>query len=333
MIKKRVAINGFGRIGRLTFRNLIYSDQVDIVAINDLTDNRTLAYLLTHDSAQGNFDVPVSSDDDSIVVDGKYIHAYSEKDPEKLPWAELKVDIVLECTGRFRTKETAAKHLTAGAKKVVISAPGKDDSFETVVLGVNNDKDDLNAFLFSNASCTTNCLAPIAFLIHNTWGIETGMMTTVHAYTADQRLQDSPHKDLRRARAAAVNIVPTTTGAANATVVVIPELKGKLKAIAIRVPVISGSLVDLNVVLNKSVTVDEVNRVFKEASKNAYEGIIEYSEDHLVSSDIIGNPHSCIFDSLMTTVSGNMLKVICWYDNEAGYSARLADLTEKLPIN
>lgn len=327
---KKVAINGFGRIGRLTFRNLLQKEGIEVVAINDLTDNQTLAHLLKYDSAQGPFEGTVEANDDGFIVNGKNIHSYAIRNPEELPWAELGVDLVLECTGIFRSKEKAGLHLKAGAKDVVISAPAKGGDVQTIVLGVNDDELDRRANVFSNASCTTNCLAPVAKIIHENWGIQVGSMTTTHAYTADQNIQDAPHSDLRRARAAAFNIVPTSTGAASATGKVIPELKGKLSAIALRVPVITGSMVELNVMLDKEVTAEAVNAKFKEMAEGKLKGVLEYSTDPLVSSDIVRNPHSSIFDSLMTDVNGKLLKVVSWYDNEAGYSARLADLSDMI---
>ena len=324
---KKIAINGFGRIGRLTFRNLLKKEGVEVVAINDLTDNATLAHLLKYDSAQGPFDGTVASTDDSIIVNGTAINAYAERDPSKLPWAELGVDLVLECTGIFRTKEKAGLHLQAGAKDVVISAPAKGGGVQTIVLGVNDDELDRSNTVFSNASCTTNCLAPVAKILNDNWGIVVGSMTTTHAYTSDQRMQDAPHSDLRRARAAAYNIVPTSTGAAQAVGKVVPEVEGKLSAIALRVPIITGSLIEVNVVVEKPATVEEINAKFKEAAEGRMKGVLEYCIDPIVSADIVRNPHSSIFDSLMTDVIGNMVKVVSWYDNEAGYSARLADLS------
>lgn len=329
-MSKKVAINGFGRIGRLTFRSLLGRKDVEVVAINDLTDNQTLAHLLKYDSAQGPFDGTVEATDDAIVVNGKSIHAYAMRNPEELPWSKLGVDLVIECTGIFRSKEKAGLHIKAGAKDVVISAPAKGADVQTIVLGVNDDELDPNVNVYSNASCTTNCLAPVVKIIQDNWGITIGSMTTTHAYTSDQNIQDAPHSDLRRARAAAFNIVPTSTGAASATGKVIPAIKGKLSAIAVRVPVITGSMVELNVVLDKPATVEAVNAKFKEASEGAMKGILEYSTDPLVSSDIVRNPHSSVFDSLMTEMNGNMLKVVSWYDNEAGYSARLADLAMRI---
>lgn len=326
---KRIAINGFGRIGRITLRNLLKMSDVEVVAINDLTDNPTLAHLFKYDSAQGKFDGTVSADDKYIHINGKSILALAEKDPTKLPWGDLNVDVVIESTGRFTNKEQAEQHLTAGAKKVVISAPAKGD-LPTIVLGVNQDKISADHHIYSNASCTTNCLAPMVKVLDDLLGIETGFMTTIHAYTADQRLQDAPHSDLRRARAAAVSIVPTSTGAASAVGLVLPHLKGKLNGNAMRVPTITGSVTDFSAVVKKTATVEEINAAYKAASEGALKGILEYCVDPIVSADIIGNPHSCIFDMDMTMVSGNLVKVVGWYDNEAGYSARLADLATRI---
>ena len=329
-MKKRVAINGFGRIGRLTFRNLLQNDNIEIVAINDLTDNAKLAYLLKYDSAHGLFDGTVDHDEDHLFVNGVKINAYAEKDPTKLPWKALKVDIVLECTGIFRSSKKAGWHIKAGAKKVLLSAPAKSDDIQTIVLGVNDDKLDPKSKIVSNASCTTNCLAPMMKVILDNWGIKYGTMTTTHAYTGDQAIQDSPHKDNRRGRAAAFNMVPTSTGAAKAVGIVLPEVKDKLFAMAVRVPVITGSLVELNILVKNRATVKEINAAFKRASENELKGILQYSEDDLVSSDIVRNPHSCIFDAQLTGVKEDMVKFIGWYDNEAGYSARLAELTARL---
>lgn len=325
-MSKKIAINGFGRIGRLTFRNLLKMNDIEVVAINDLTDNKTLAHLLKYDSAQGPFDGTVESTDEKLIVNGKEIVALSERNPENLPWKDLGVDLVLECTGIFRSKEKAGMHLTAGAKDVLISAPAKGGDVQTIVLGVNEDELDRNNHVFSNASCTTNCLAPVAKIINDNWGMVVGSMTTTHAYTADQRIQDAPHSDLRRARAAAYNIVPTSTGAAIAVGKVVPEVAGKLSAIAVRVPVITGSMIEVNCIVDKAVSAEEINAKFKAEAEGKLKGVLQYSEDPLVSSDIVRNPHSSIFDSLMTDVIGNMIKVVSWYDNEAGYSARLADL-------
>lgn len=327
----RIAINGFGRIGRLTFRDLLERGGVEIVAINDLTDSKVLAHLLKYDSSQGPFNGTVETADGQLVVNGKGINVYSERDPSNLPWEELKVDLVLECTGVFRTKEKASLHLKAGAKDVLLSAPASSPDIQTIVLGVNEEELDRRANVFSNASCTTNCLAPVLKIIDQNWQIEAGAMTTVHAYTADQQIQDAPHKDLRRARAAAYNIVPTTTGAAKAAAIVYPPVAGKLSAVAIRVPVITGSLIQLDVQVSKVPgSVEEINEKFKAAAEGPLKGILAYTEDPIVSSDIVRNPHSSIFDAQMTEINHNMIKVMSWYDNEAGYSARLADLALKL---
>ena len=324
---KKIAINGFGRIGRLTFRNLLDKKDVEVVAINDLTDNATLAHLLKYDSAQGKFNGTVEATEEALIVNGKKINSYAQRNPEDLPWKALGIDLVLECTGIFRTKEAASKHLTAGAKDVLISAPAKGAGVQTIVLGVNEHELDRRANVFSNASCTTNCLAPVIKLINDNWGVEVGSMTTIHSYTSDQRIQDAPHKDLRRSRAAAYNMLPTSTGAANAVGIVVPEVAGKLFAISVRVPVITGSLIEVNVMLNKKATVEEVNAAFKKAAQEGpMKGYLTYTEDPIVSSDIMRDKSSSIFDALMTSVNGNMLKVVSWYDNEAGYSARLADL-------
>ncbi len=330
MARKRIAINGFGRIGRLTFRNLQSNDDIEVVAINDLTDNGTLAHLLKYDSAHGKFEGTIDHTEDKLVVNGNKILTSSIRNPEDLPWAANNIDVVLECTGLFRTKDTASKHITAGAKKVVISAPGKGHGIKTIVLGVNENEITGEETVLSNASCTTNCLAPVCKIINDNWGFKTGSLTTTHAYTADQRIQDAPHSDLRRARAAAYNIVPTSTGAANAVGLVLPEVAGKMFAMAVRVPVITGSLIELNVIVEKDVSREDINAKFKEMADGAMNGILEYSTDPLVSSDIMGNKHSSIFDSLLTDVKdGNFVKVVSWYDNEAGYSARLADLVTR----
>ncbi len=326
----KVGINGFGRIGRLVFRALLNDPEVEVVKINDLTDNATLAQLLKFDSVHGKFQGEVSYDDESITVNGVRILASAERDPANLGWGDLGVEVVVESTGVFRDKAKAGKHLEAGAQKVIISAPAKGDIDATVVLGVNDDILTPDMQIVSNASCTTNCLAPMAKVLNDSFGIVSGYMTTIHAYTADQRIQDAPHKDLRRARAAAINIVPTTTGAAVAVGKVLPVLQGKLNGIAARVPVPDGSLTDFVAILEREVTADEVNAAVKEASENAFKGIIEYSTDQLVSSDIVGNPHSCIFDSLMTSANGNMVKVVGWYDNEWGYSSRVAELVTRM---
>ena len=334
----RVAINGFGRIGRLVFRNLVArSSEFEVVAINDLTDNKMLANLLKYDSIHGRFDGEVSYDDKNLIVNGRKIRALAERDPANLPWAELKVDVALESTGFFTNRATDAKsgydsHLTAGAKKVILSAPAKDAPDLTCVLGVNDDKLTPEHKCVSNASCTTNCLAPVAKVLNDTFGITKGLMTTVHAYTNDQRVQDQPHSDPYRARAAAQNIIPSTTGAAKAVGLVIPELQGKLTGMAMRVPTPTGSVVDLTAVMDRDVTVEEINAAIKKAAESGpMVGILKYTEDPLVSSDVIGDPHSSLFVADWTQViGGNLVKVVSWYDNEWGYSSRTADLIAKL---
>jgi len=328
-MRTKIAINGFGRIGRLTFRNLISSSKVEIVAINDLTDTRTLAHLLKYDSAHGQFKAEISHTENSIVVNGTNIRVYAERNPEALPWKDLGVEMVLECTGIFVDEAGMSKHITAGAKKVVLSAPAKGN-IKTIVLGVNDNLLSEADVLVSNASCTTNCLAPMMKVMEDTFGVTKGYMTTVHAYTGDQNLQDAPHRDLRRARAAALSIIPTTTGAAKAVGLVLPSLKGKLDGYALRVPTITGSATDVTLILNRETTKEEINAAMKAASEGPMKGILQYSEEPLVSVDIIGNKHSCIFDADLTSANGNLVKIMGWYDNEAGYSARLADLCERL---
>jgi len=325
----KIGINGFGRIGRNFFRAaLAKGSDLEIVAVNDLTDNASLANLLKFDSITGKLPATVELDGDNIVVDGKAIKVLAERDPANLPWGELGVDIVIESTGFFTKAADAQKHIDAGAKKVIISAPATGDDV-TIVLGVNEDTyDAANHHIISNASCTTNSLAPLAKVFHDKFGIERGLMTTVHAYTADQNLQDGPHKDPRRARAAAVNIVPTSTGAAKAIGLVIPELSGKLDGYALRVPVPTGSITDVTLETSTPVTVEQINAAYKAASEGDLKGILLYSEDPLVSSDITTDPHSSIYDSGLTKVIGNLVKITSWYDNEWGYSNRLVDLTE-----
>lgn len=333
MNKKRIAINGFGRIGRMTFQALLKYENIEIAAINDLTDAKTLAHLLKYDSVHGKFDGEVTSYEKSIMVNGSTYNISAERDPASLPWAELGIDIVVECTGRFRKREDLVKHLTAGAKKVVLSVPSAkaEDIDLTVVLGVNDHLLTADHKLVSNASCTTNCLAPIAKVINDTVGIEHGLMNTIHSYTNDQIILDSPHKDLRRARAAAVSIIPTSTGAAKAIGLVIPELSGKLDGMSMRVPTPDGSVVDLVVKTTKKTNVEEINAAMKKAAEGPMKGVLEYLTEPLVSIDIISNPHSSIYDSLLTQVIGdNLLKVVSWYDNEYGYSQRLAQLTDKI---
>ncbi|MFD9306337.1 type I glyceraldehyde-3-phosphate dehydrogenase [Streptomyces sp. NPDC060048] len=324
----RVGINGFGRIGRNYFRALLEQGaDIEIVGVNDLTDNATLVHLLKYDTILGRLKAEVSHTDDTITVAGNTFKTFAERDPANLPWGELGADIVIESTGIFTKKADAAKHIAAGAKKVLISAPAKDEDI-TIVMGVNQDKyDAANHHVISNASCTTNCVAPMAKVLLENFGIVKGMMTTVHAYTNDQRILDFPHSDLRRARAAAENIIPTTTGAAKATALVIPELAGKLDGIAMRVPVPTGSVTDLVIELEREVTKDEVNAAFQKASEGQLKGILDYTEDAIVSSDIVNWPFSCTFDSSLTMVQGKNVKVIGWYDNEWGYSNRLVDLT------
>jgi glyceraldehyde 3-phosphate dehydrogenase len=324
----KVGINGFGRIGRNFYRAVVASGaDIEIVGVNDLTDNKTLAHLLKYDTVLGVLPTTVTYDDENIIVDGKSIRALAERDPANLPWAELGADIVIESTGFFTDATKAKAHIDAGAKKVIISAPAKNED-GTFVVGVNHtDYDPATQHIISNASCTTNCLAPVAKALNDAIGIEKGLMTTIHAYTGDQNLQDGPHKDLRRARAAAVNIVPTSTGAAKAVALVLPELKGKLDGFAMRVPTITGSATDLTFTAPREVTVEEVNAAVKAAAEGAMAGTLEYTEDDIVSSDIVGNSHQSIFDSKLTKVSGNMVKIVAWYDNEWGYSASLVKLT------
>jgi glyceraldehyde 3-phosphate dehydrogenase len=323
----RIGVNGFGRIGRTFYRTLQDNPEVEVVAVNDLTDSATLAHLLKYDSVHGRFDFPVLAKDGGIEVDGKHIRVLSERDPENLPWKEMGVEVVVESTGLFRKRAAAAKHLKAGARKVVISAPSPDADV-TVVVGVNSDAYDPDKHqVISCASCTTNCLAPVAKVLDDRFGIEKGLMTTIHAYTNDQKILDLPHKDLRRARAAGVSMIPTTTGAAKAVALALPALEGKLTGMAMRVPVPDGSVVDFTAVLSRDTTVEEVNAAMKREAEGPLKGILEYSEEPLVSCDIVGNPSSSIFDALSTTViAGNFVKVISWYDNEWGYSNRLADM-------
>lgn len=325
----KVAINGFGRIGRHAFKFLLQKPGVEVIAINDLTDNATLAHLLKYDSVHGRFPGTVSHDDKHLIINGTPIRIYAERDPKALPWGDLGVDVVLESTGFFTSDEKAAMHIQAGAKKVVISAPATGN-LKTIVLGVNDDILDGSETVLSNASCTTNCLAPMVKILDENFGIQEGFMTTIHAYTSDQNLQDAPHKDLRRARAAAYSIVPTSTGAAKAVGLVMPHLAGKLNGNAMRVPIPDGSVTDFTVNLKKPATVAEINAAMKAASEGSLKGIMEYTEDEIVSIDIVGNAHSCIFDSKLTQVIGKTAKVVGWYDNETGYSARVADLIAKI---
>jgi len=335
----KVAINGFGRIGRLTFRNFVQRpDMFQVVAVNDLTDNKTLATLLKYDTVHGRFDGTVDYDDENLIVNGNNVRVFEKRDPRELPWGDLGVQVVVESTGAFRGKAKGDKpgydsHIAAGAKKVIISAPAKDNPDLTCVIGVNDDLLTGDMHCISNASCTTNCLAPVAKVLHDSFGLESGLMTTVHAYTNDQSILDLPHSDLYRARAAAANIIPTSTGAASAVGIVIPELAGRLTGMAMRVPVASGSVVDLTVNLTKGATSDEINAKMKEAAEGPMKGILFYAVDPLVSSDIIDDPHSSIFAADFTETigeGGKMAKVVSWYDNEWGYSCRTADLVEKV---
>ncbi len=325
---KKVAINGFGRIGRLTFRNLVANNRVEVVAINDLTKTEVLAHLLKYDTAHGKFQGTVEHTENSLIINGKSIQVTAIKDPSQLPWGALGIDVVVESTGLFTDADSLGKHLEAGAKKVALSAPAKS-GVKTIVLGVNDHELTSEDTIISNASCTTNCLAPMMKVMHQHFGVKKGFMTTVHAYTSDQRLQDAPHSDLRRARAAAYSIIPTTTGAAKAVALVLPELKGKLDGYAMRVPVLTGSATDVAIELEREATKEEINAAMKAAANGPLKGILEYSTDPLVSIDIVGNKHSCIFDSDLTAANGTLVKIMGWYDNEAGYSARMADLVER----
>ena len=326
MAKVKVGINGFGRIGRLVFRQAVENPEIEIVGINDLTDVKTLAHLLKYDTSHKKFKGEVSIEGDNLVVNGKTIAICAQKDPAQLPWASLGANIVVESTGIFTSREAASKHIAAGAKKVIISAPAKDKVDATIVMGVNDKSITGAEEIVSNASCTTNCLAPMAKVLHENFGIVKGFMTTVHAYTNDQNILDLPHKDLRRARAAACSIIPTSTGAAKAIGEVLPELAGKLDGFAMRVPVPDGSVTDLSVIVEKAATKDEINAAMKAAAEGEMKGILEYNVDPIVSSDIVGNAHSCIFDSPLTMSSGTMVKIVGWYDNELGYATRVVDL-------
>jgi len=325
----RIGINGFGRIGRNVFRVIAKRMGINVIAINDLADSKSLAMLLKYDSVHGRFDGSIEAKERSLVVNGKDVQLLMEKDPSKLPWKSLGVDIVIEATGIFTSRADCAKHLDGGAKKVILSAPAKDKIDATIVVGVNNNDLKPEHQIVSNASCTTNCLAPLAKVLNDNFGIENGLMTTIHAYTNDQRISDLIHKDLRRARAAAMNIIPTTTGAAKAIGEVIPSLKGKLDGLAMRVPVANGSVTDLVATVSKDITIEAVNTAMKKAAEGELKGILEYCEDPIVSTDIIGNTHSSIFDSALTyVINKRMVKVISWYDNEWGFSNRMVDLIE-----
>jgi glyceraldehyde 3-phosphate dehydrogenase len=328
----RIGINGFGRIGRNVFRALEKQRaegkaDIEVLAVNDITDNKTLAHLLRYDSVHGRFDGTVEYSDDALIVNGTTVKAYAEKDPASLPWGDLGVDVVIESSGIFTDADSAGKHLKAGAKKVVISAPAKGEDL-TVVMGINDSSYDGSQNILSNASCTTNCVAPMLKVLNDEFGVETGFMSTIHAYTGDQRVHDAPHKDLRRARAAAVNIIPTTSGAAEATALALPALEGKVTGMAYRVPVSDGSVTDLTATLNTDVTVEAINAAFKKAADGELKDVLVYTEDPIVSTDIVGAPASCTFDAGMTKVLGNrMVKIVGWYDNEWGYSNRVVDLT------
>jgi glyceraldehyde 3-phosphate dehydrogenase len=326
----RIAVNGFGRIGRTVFRMLLERSGIEVVAVNDLAEASTLAHLIKYDSIHGRFNFKISAGPNKLLVNERSVQAFSESDPLKLPWKELGIDLVIESTGKFISADRAGLHLQAGAKQVIISAPSSDKTIPTVVLGVNDHAIDFSAAILSNASCTTNNIAPIIKVLEDNWGIVNGYITTVHSMTGDQNLHDGPHKDLRRARAASSSIIPTTTGAAKAITSIFPHLEGKLGGAGIRVPVLNGSLTDFTCTLKKQPTVQEINAAFKLASESIFKGIVEYTADPIVSVDILGNPHSCIFDSLLTSVVGGITKVVGWYDNEYGYSSRLADLIEKI---
>ena len=328
----RIAVNGFGRIGRIFLRNIINREGISVVAINDLTDTKTLAHLFKYDSVHHGFNGTVTFDENHLVINGQTIRVFSEKDPAALPWKELNIDLVIESTGKFTSKNGASQHLQAGAKQVIISAPGTDKNTPTVVLGVNDTTADLRSPIISNASCTTNNVAPMVKILDDNWGIINGYITTVHSMTGDQNLHDAPHKDLRRARAASASIIPTTTGAAKAITAIFPHLDGKLGGAGIRVPVLNGSLTDFTCILRKPATVEEINEAFKHAAEGPMKNVLEYTEDPIVSTDILGNTHSCIFDAQLTSIVGGLVKVVGWYDNEMGYSSRLADLVERISL-
>ncbi|GAB2693950.1 type I glyceraldehyde-3-phosphate dehydrogenase [Mucilaginibacter koreensis] len=326
----RIAINGFGRIGRIFLRNILTQPDTEVIAINDITDTHTLAHLFKYDSVHRRFQGTVSADDTHLIVNGKAIQVLAEKDPAQLPWKELEIDLVVESTGKFTSRQGAELHLQAGARQVIISAPSTTKDVPAVVLGVNDSEIDFTSPIISNASCTTNNVATMVKVLHDTWGIKDGYITTVHSMTGDQNLHDAPHKDLRRARAASASIIPTTTGAAKAITTIFPQLDGKLGGAGIRVPVLNGSLTDFTCTLLKPATVEEINQAFLEAANGPMQNILEYTEDPIVSNDILDNPHSCIFDSKLTSVVGDLVKVVGWYDNEMGYSSRLADLVKRI---
>ncbi len=328
----RIAINGFGRIGRIFLRSILSKPGIQVVAINDLTDTATLAHLFKYDSVHGGFKGNVEHDANSLYINGQPIKIFSQKDPLLLPWKELNIDLVIESTGKFASKQGGELHLAAGAKQVILSAPSIDKSTPTVVLGVNDAKVDLRSPVLSNASCTTNNVAAMVKILDENWGIVDGYITTVHSMTGDQSLHDAPHKDLRRARAASASIIPTTTGAAKAITAIFPHLDGRLGGAGIRVPVLNGSLTDFTCLLKTQPTVQQINDAFKQAANGDMKNVLEYTEDPIVSSDILGNSHSCIFDAQLTSIVGDLVKVVGWYDNEMGYSSRLADLVEKISL-
>jgi len=334
MKKIKVAINGFGRIGRMTARVLLSNSNIELTAINDLSDNKTLAHLFKYDSIHMAYRGTVETQNGDIKIDNQLIRIFAEKDPTKLPWKKLEIDVVLECTGKFLDVKGATQHLDAGARKIILSAPPKDkEEIKSFVIGVNDQFLNSDEKIISNASCTTNNAAPMLKILDDSFGIESAYVTTVHSYTGDQNIHDAPHRDLRRARAAAVSIIPTTTGAAKALNDVLPHLKGKIGGAGIRVPVANGSLTDITCILKKAISVEEINKAFRTASQSTMKSILEYTEDPIVSIDIVDNPHSCIFDSQLTSVLGTMAKVVGWYDNEIGYSNRLAELAEKIGSN
>ncbi len=326
----KIAINGFGRIGRIFLRNILLHPEIQVIAINDLTDTQTLAHLFKYDSVHRGFKGTVSFDDNSLVINGNHIQVFAERDPFKLPWKALDIDIVIESTGKFTSRGSAEAHLTAGARQVIISAPSTDKNVPTVVLGVNNGEIDLQSPVLSNASCTTNNVAAMVKILDENWGIIDGYITTVHSMTGDQSLHDAPHKDLRRARAASASIIPTTTGAAKAITAIFPHLDGRLGGAGIRVPVLNGSLTDFTCSLKKQPTITQINEAFKQAANGPMRNVLEYTEDPIVSTDILDNPHSCIFDAQLTSIVGGLVKVVGWYDNEMGYSSRLADLVVQI---
>jgi glyceraldehyde 3-phosphate dehydrogenase len=328
----KIAINGFGRIGRIFLRSILDKPTIQVVAINDLTDTATLAHLFKYDSVHHGFKGTVDYDANYLYINGKAIKVFAEKDPAILPWVQLEIDLVIESTGKFASKQGGELHLTAGAKQVILSAPSTDKNTPTVVLGVNEESVDLRSPVLSNASCTTNNVAAMVKILDENWGIINGYITTVHSMTGDQSLHDAPHKDLRRARAASASIIPTTTGAAKAITAIFPHLDGKLGGAGIRVPVLNGSLTDFTCLLKTQPTVQQINEAFKKAAYGDMKNVLEYTEDPIVSSDIIGNTHSCVFDALLTSIVGDLVKVVGWYDNEMGYSSRLADLVEKISL-